>query len=432
MPDYWQMPTVSMGLGPIQAIYQAQFWKYLENRRPDAEDRPQGLVLPRRRRSATSPNRSARSRWPGAKSLDNLIFVINCNLQRLDGPVRGNGKIIQELEGVFRGAGWNAIKVVWGSYWDPLLARDKDGILRKLMMETVDGEYQAYKAFGGAYTREHFFGKYAGDAADGGEFVRRRHLAPEPRRPRSAQGLRGLPRGGEHPGHADRDPGQDGQGLRHGRRPASRRTRAPGEEDERRRGARIPRPLPASRFPTTSSATCRTTTRARIRRKCSTCSNAAARSAASCRSAAAKIHVKCRRRSWSEFEQITKGSGEREISIDHGAGARHEPVAARQGDRPARRADRRRRGPHLRHGRHVPRRSASMRRAGRSIARRTPTSSCTTAKARDGQVLQEGISEAGGMSAWIAAAHQLFAVATSRCCRSSFTIRSSASAASAT
>ena len=159
MPDYWQVPTVSMGLGPIQAIYQAQFWKYLEHR---------GLIPKTDRKvwcfmgdgECDEPESLGAISLAGREGLDNLVFVINCNLQRLDGPVRGNGKIIQELEGVFRGAGWNAIKVIWGSYWDPLLARDKDGVLRKLMMETLDGEYQACKAFGGAYTREHFFGKY--------------------------------------------------------------------------------------------------------------------------------------------------------------------------------------------------------------------------------------------------------------------------------
>ena len=159
MPDYWQVPTVSMGLGPIQAIYQAQFFKYLENR---------GLVPKSDRKvwcfmgdgEIDEPESLGAISLAGREGLDNLIFVINCNLQRLDGPVRGNGKVIQELEGVFRGGGWNAIKLVWGSYWDPLLARDHDGTLRKLMMETVDGEYQACKAFGGAYTREHFFGKY--------------------------------------------------------------------------------------------------------------------------------------------------------------------------------------------------------------------------------------------------------------------------------
>ncbi|KGI76947.1 pyruvate dehydrogenase (acetyl-transferring), homodimeric type [Oleiagrimonas soli] len=159
MPDYWQVPTVSMGLGPIQAIYQAQFWKYLEHR---------GLMPKTDRKiwcfmgdgECDEPESLGAISLAGREKLDNLVFVINCNLQRLDGPVRGNGKIIQELEGVFRGAGWNVLKLVWGSYWDPLLARDDKGVLRKLMMETLDGEYQACKAFGGAYTREHFFNKY--------------------------------------------------------------------------------------------------------------------------------------------------------------------------------------------------------------------------------------------------------------------------------
>ncbi|MCC6193962.1 MAG: pyruvate dehydrogenase (acetyl-transferring), homodimeric type [Burkholderiales bacterium] len=164
MPDYWQVPTVSMGLGPIQAIYQAQFLKYLEAR---------GLMPKTDRKvwcflgdgEVDEPEALGAISLAGREKLDNLIFVVNCNLQRLDGPVRGNGKIIQELEGVFRGADWNVIKLIWGSRWDPLLARDHTGILRKLMMETVDGEYQAYKAFGGAYTRDKFFGKHPQTAA---------------------------------------------------------------------------------------------------------------------------------------------------------------------------------------------------------------------------------------------------------------------------
>ncbi|HVJ62981.1 MAG TPA: pyruvate dehydrogenase (acetyl-transferring), homodimeric type, partial [Tahibacter sp.] len=160
MPDFWQTPTVSMGLGPIMAIYQARFWKYLEHREMmPASDRKVWCFMGDG--ETDEPESLGAISLAGREKLDNLVFVINCNLQRLDGPVRGNGKIIQELEGVFRGAGWNVVKVVWGSYWDPLLARDTKGTLRRLMMETVDGEYQACKAFGGAYTREHFFGKYA-------------------------------------------------------------------------------------------------------------------------------------------------------------------------------------------------------------------------------------------------------------------------------
>lgn len=158
MPDYWRFPTVSMGLGPVQAIYQARFNKYLENRKikeksdqkiwgffGDGEmDEPESLgALPVASR----------------EELDNLIFVINCNLQRLDGPVRGNSKVIQELEGVFRGAGWNVIKIIWGGKWDPLLKKDKNGILAKRMEEVVDGQYQLYTTRDGAFIRQDFFGK---------------------------------------------------------------------------------------------------------------------------------------------------------------------------------------------------------------------------------------------------------------------------------
>jgi pyruvate dehydrogenase E1 component len=159
MPDFWQMPTVSMGLGPIMAIYQARFLKYLHNRAID--DTSQRKVWCYLGDGETDePESLGAISLAGREGLDNLVFVVNCNLQRLDGPVRGNGKIIQELEGVFRGAGWNVIKVIWGSRWDALLAKDKDGLLRKRMEEVVDGEYQNYKAKGGAYTREHFFGAY--------------------------------------------------------------------------------------------------------------------------------------------------------------------------------------------------------------------------------------------------------------------------------
>ncbi|MCP4488832.1 MAG: pyruvate dehydrogenase (acetyl-transferring), homodimeric type [Gammaproteobacteria bacterium] len=159
MPDFWQFPTVSMGLGPIMAIYQARFMKYLENREMQPEQNRKVWAF-MGDGEMDEPESLGAISLASRENLDNLVFVINCNLQRLDGPVRGNGKIIQELEAVFRGAGWNVIKVIWGSYWDPLLAQDSDGLLHKRMEEVVDGEYQAYKAKGGAYTREHFFGKY--------------------------------------------------------------------------------------------------------------------------------------------------------------------------------------------------------------------------------------------------------------------------------
>ncbi|MCP4469732.1 MAG: pyruvate dehydrogenase (acetyl-transferring), homodimeric type [Gammaproteobacteria bacterium] len=159
MPNFWQFPTVSMGLGPIMAIYQARFMKYLENRgiQPQQDRKVWAFMGDG---EMDEPESLGAISLAAREKLDNLIFVINCNLQRLDGPVRGNGKIIQELEAVFRGAGWNVLKVVWGSYWDHLLAKDHNGALQRLMEETVDGEYQACKAKGGAYTREHFFGKY--------------------------------------------------------------------------------------------------------------------------------------------------------------------------------------------------------------------------------------------------------------------------------
>jgi pyruvate dehydrogenase E1 component len=158
MPNFWQFPTVSMGLGPMMAIYQARFLRYLQHRG----------ILPEQDRKVwcflgdgetDEPESMGAITMPVRECLDNLVFVINCNLQRLDGPVRGNGKIIQELEAAYQGAGWNVIKVVWGSRWDPLLAKDHTGALRRVMEECVDGEYQNFKAKDGAYTREHFFGR---------------------------------------------------------------------------------------------------------------------------------------------------------------------------------------------------------------------------------------------------------------------------------
>ncbi len=164
MPDFWQFATVSMGLGPLQAVYQARYMRYLEHR---------GLVQPSDRKvwaflgdgEVDEPESLAGLSMAAREKLDNLIFVVNANLQRLDGPVRGNGKIIQELEGVFRGAGWNVIKVIWGSRWDPLLAADDTGMLVKLMGETVDGDYQTFKSRDGKYVRDHFFGRYPETAA---------------------------------------------------------------------------------------------------------------------------------------------------------------------------------------------------------------------------------------------------------------------------
>ena len=159
MPDFWQFPTVSMGLGPLMSIYQARFLKYLHAR---------GIADTEKRKvwafcgdgEMDEPESMGAISMAGREKLNNLVIVVNCNLQRLDGPVRGNGKIIQELESDFRGAGWNVVKVIWGEGWDALLAKDTDGHLRQIMMDTLDGEYQAYKAKDGAFVREHFFGKH--------------------------------------------------------------------------------------------------------------------------------------------------------------------------------------------------------------------------------------------------------------------------------
>src|SRR5215203_5238286 len=158
MPEFWEVPTVSMGLGPIMAIYQARFNRYLEDRglKPKTDAKVWAFLGDG---ETDEPESLGAITLASREKLDNLIFVINCNLQRLDGPVRGNGKVIQDFEAQFRGAGWNVIKCIWGSGWDALLAKDTSGALRKIMEETLDGEYQDYKSKNGAYVREHFFGK---------------------------------------------------------------------------------------------------------------------------------------------------------------------------------------------------------------------------------------------------------------------------------
>jgi pyruvate dehydrogenase E1 component len=241
MPDFWQFPTVSMGLGPIQAIYQARFMKYLDSRGlAKAGDRKVWAFLGD---GETDEVESLGAiGMAGREKLDNLIFVINCNLQRLDGPVRGNGKIIQELESEFRGAGWNVIKLVWGTHWDTLFNRDKKGILKKRMMELVDGQYQTFKAKNGAYVREHFFNtpelrELVADWTDdevwalnrGGHDIFKIFAAYD--------------RAIKTKGAADTDPGQDHQGLWHGPGWRSDEHLAPAEEDGQGADRPLPRPL---------------------------------------------------------------------------------------------------------------------------------------------------------------------------------------------
>ena len=275
MPDFWEYPTVSMGLGPINSIYQARFNRYLHNRRIDDTSRARGCGASSATARPTSPRRSASISLAGRERLDNLIWVVNCNLQRLDGPVRGNGKIIQELEAVFRGAGWNVIKVIWGSKWDELLARDVDGVLLDKMNTTVDGEFQRYAVESGAYIREHFFG-------------------PDPRLRKmvehlSDDDLRWLPRGGhdyrklyaaykaatEQTGRAHRDPRQDDQGLDARPRGRGPQRHPPDQEDDQRpaagrcaSGCTCRTRSPRRRWPTARSR--RTTGRRRTRPSTST------------------------------------------------------------------------------------------------------------------------------------------------------------------
>ena len=288
------------------------------------------------------------------EKLDNLIFVVNCNLQRLDGPVRGNGKIIQELEAAFRGAGWNVIKVIWGSDWDALLAQDNDGLLVKRMDEVVDGEYQKFTVEPGAYIRKHFFGKYPELLEAGRAPVRRAAAQAAPRRPRSGEGLRRLQGRRRAPGLADRHPGQDGQGLRPGR---SRRRpqHHPSAEEAQRGGAdRVPHAASAFRSPTRTwheapfykpPEDSQEMQYLRERRQ-----GAGRLSAGPC------VHVPAAQgaAAASCSSEFFKGSGDSEVSTTMAFVGLLNKLLQRQGDRQAGRADHSRRGPHLRHGSAVP------------------------------------------------------------------------------
>ena len=247
MPEFWEFPTVSMGLGPIMAIYQARFNRYLTDRGiADLSHKHVWAFLGDG--ECDEPESLGAITLASREQLDNLIFVINCNLQRLDGPVRGNGKIIQELEGTFRGAGWNVIKVIWGGDWDPLLEQDETGLLQQRMMEVVDGQYQKYVVSGGDYIREDFFGKYP-EVAEMVKIVLRRKAAENaPRRPRSGESLRGVQGGRRMQRQADRDPRQDDQRLRPGRRRRRPQRHAQPEEAQRRGAARIPHAVRHSDF----------------------------------------------------------------------------------------------------------------------------------------------------------------------------------------
>jgi pyruvate dehydrogenase complex dehydrogenase (E1) component len=231
MPDFWQFPTGSMGIGPISAIYQARFMRYLAHRgasRTPANRRVWGVFGDG---EMDEPESIGALSLAAREHLDNLTFVINCNLQRLDGPVRGNGQIIQELESLFAGAGWNVIKVLWGSEWDALFARDTQHALLRRLAATVDGEYQNLGAKDGAYNVEHFFKKDPGDPVAGRAHDRRGDRRAQARWPRCcANCMPPSPPREKSPRPAHGHSGQDQEGLRHGRRRRIAHDRAPGEE----------------------------------------------------------------------------------------------------------------------------------------------------------------------------------------------------------
>ena len=428
MPDFWQFPTVSMGLGPMMAIFQARFIRYLEHR---------GLVKPSDRKvwaflgdgEMDEPESMGALTMPVREGLDNLIFVINCNLQRLDGPVRGNGKIIQELEAAFLGAGWNVIKVLWGSRWDPLLARDHQGLLRRVMEECVDGEYQNFKAKGGAYTREHFFGKYPRAQGDGRQHVGRGDLAAEPRRPRSAQGVCGLR--GRHgaQGTADRDPRQDREGLRsrQGRRGAD--GGAPAEEALRGRSARVPRPLQHPGRPTRILPACRSASPTRQPTRRATCSEkrAALGWLSAERGAARRRRWRCRRSRRSR--RCSRARGEREISTTMAFVRMLTHAAEGQEHRHATscRSCRTRRAPSAWRG--CSARSASTPRSGSCTRRRMPRPSCPTARTRRGRCSRRASTRRARCARGSPPAPPT-AITASTWCRSTSSIRCSASSAS--
>ena len=271
MPEFWEFPTVSMGLGPLNAVYQARFNRYLLHHEI-ADTSASKVWMFVGDGEMDEPESTAGLSIAAREQLDNLIFVVNCNLQRLDGPVRGNGKIIQELEAIFRGAGWNVIKVIWGRGWDELLARDVDGVLVNKMNATVDGEFQKYAVESGVVHPRALLRSRPAAAEDGRAPLRRRPPHAAARRARLPQALRGLQDGGRARGQPHRDPRQDDQGL--DARPEHRGPQrdAPDQEAHRAASSRCSATVSSCRSPTPSSktATRPTGTRAPTRRSSST------------------------------------------------------------------------------------------------------------------------------------------------------------------
>jgi pyruvate dehydrogenase E1 component len=402
MPEFWQFPTVSMGLGPLMAIYQARFLKYLHARGiANTENRKVWVFCGDGEmdevESLGAIGLAAREK------LDNLIFVVNCNLQRLDGPVRGNGKIIQELEGEFRGAGWNVIKLVWGSDWDPLLARDKDGALKKLMMDTLDGDYQAFKANDGAYVRKHFFGR------DPRTLAMVAHMSDDE--------IFALRRGGHDPkkvyaayhaavNHKDQPSvlliktvkgfgmGKSGEGKNN-----VHQTKKLTDEDIKIFRDRFNIPVPDSQI-----ADIPFYKPADDTPRCVTCMSAATRWAATCRTGAPKSDESFTVPSLQTFKAVLEATPEgREISTTQAYVRFLTTLLRDQGIGATCGADSGGRGAYFWHGRFV--QASGHLQPGRPAVhpcRQRPSD--VLPRRQGGQILQEGINEAGGMSSWIAAA----------------------------
>jgi pyruvate dehydrogenase E1 component len=404
MPDFWQFPTVSMGLGPLMAIYQARFLKYLHARGiANTENRKVWAFMGDG--EMDEPESLGAIGLAAREGLDNLVFVVNCNLQRLDGPVRGNGKIIQELEGEFRGSGWNVIKLIWGKGWDELLARDKSGKLKQLMMETLDGDYQAMKANDGAFVRKNFFGRYPETL----KLVE--HMSDEE--------IFELRRGGHQPEkvyaafHAAHNnkprvsppccwsrPSRATAWAR----PVRARTPCTRPRSSATKTSSTSATASASPFPTASCPSCPTTSRPKTRPRCATCTSAARHWAATCPSAAPRptSSSPCPRWTPSRPSWSPRPKG-REISTtqayvrfvtqllrDQALGPRVVPILVDEA------------------------RTFGMEGLFRQIGIYNPKGQLYTPVDKDqvmyyredkaGQILQEGINEAGGMASWIAAA----------------------------
>ena len=387
-----------MGLGPLNAVAQARFNRYLLHHEiaDTSESKVWAFVGDG---EMDEPEAMAGLSIAAREQLDNLIFVVNCNLQRLDGPVRGNGKIIQELEAIFRGAGWNVIKVVWGRGWDELLARDVDGVLVNKMNTTVDGEFQKYAVESRRVHPRALLRPRPAAADDGRAPLRRRPAQAAARRARLPQALRRLQDGGRARGQPDRHPRQDGQGVdarRRASRRATRRTRSRSSRADELKAFRdrLQLPIPDSELDDGDPPYCHPGTdspeyeymMARRRALDGSVPERVVRSEAG-------AHAARRQRPYAD---VLAGTGEKVQASTTTAFARLLRNLLRDPEhRHARRADHPRRGAHVRPRRAVPRRRRSTRRSASATSRSTPSCCCRTARRSNGRILEEGITEAG-------------------------------------